>query len=66
MLCAVAGVVAGAVAGAVINGHIVQDLTSPERFIYVITPLFLCGPGISVGIATGYGMEGPGIESRWG
>jgi hypothetical protein len=26
----------------------------------------LDGPGISVGIATGYGLDGPGIESRWG
>jgi hypothetical protein len=25
-----------------------------------------CGPGSSVGIATDYGMDGPGIESRWG
>ena len=25
-----------------------------------------CGPGSSDGIATGYGLEGPGIESRWG
>ena len=24
------------------------------------------GPGSAVGIATGYGLEGPGIESRWG
>jgi hypothetical protein len=24
------------------------------------------GPGSSVGIATGYGQDGPGIESRWG
>jgi hypothetical protein len=24
------------------------------------------GPGISVGIATGYGLDGPGIESRLG
>jgi hypothetical protein len=24
------------------------------------------GPGIVVGIATGYGVDGPGIESRWG
>jgi hypothetical protein len=23
-------------------------------------------PGSSVGIATGYGLDGPGIESRWG
>jgi hypothetical protein len=26
----------------------------------------LRGPGSSVGIATGYGLDGPGIESRWG
>jgi len=24
------------------------------------------GPGSSVGIATGYGLDGPGIESLWG
>ena len=23
------------------------------------------GPGSVVGIATGYGLDGPGIESRW-
>jgi len=25
-----------------------------------------CGPGSSVSIATGYGLDGPGIESQWG
>jgi len=25
-----------------------------------------CGPGSSVGIATEYVLDGPGIESRWG
>jgi len=25
-----------------------------------------CGPGSSVGIATGYRLDGPGIKSRWG
>jgi hypothetical protein len=24
------------------------------------------GPGSSVGVATGYGLDGPGIKSRWG
>ena len=24
------------------------------------------GPGSSVGVATGYGLDGPGIEFRWG
>ena len=27
---------------------------------------FSCGPGSVVGIATGYGLDGPCIESRWG
>jgi len=25
----------------------------------------LCGPGSSLGIVTGYGVDGPGIENRW-
>jgi hypothetical protein len=25
-----------------------------------------CGPGSVIGIATGYGLDGPGIESQWG
>jgi hypothetical protein len=28
--------------------------------------IFPLGPGGSVGIATDYGLDGPGIESRWG
>ena len=28
--------------------------------------LYFNGQGSSVGIATGYGLDGPGIESRWG
>ena len=30
------------------------------------TFVHLCGPGSSVVIATGYWLDGPGIESRWG
>jgi hypothetical protein len=26
----------------------------------------MCGLGSSVGIGTDYGLDGPGIESRWG
>ena len=29
-------------------------------------PQYYCGPGSVIGIATGYGRDGPGIESRWG
>jgi hypothetical protein len=25
-----------------------------------------CGPGSSVSVATGYGLDGSGIKSRWG
>ena len=28
--------------------------------------ILICGTGSSVGVATGYGLDGPGIESRWG
>jgi hypothetical protein len=28
--------------------------------------LLFCGPGSSVGIATGHGLDGPRIEFRWG
>jgi hypothetical protein len=33
---------------------------------YFVVPSFsFCGPGSVVGIASGYGPVGPGIESRW-
>jgi len=28
--------------------------------------IYECGPGSVVCIATAYGLDGPGIESRWG
>ena len=31
-----------------------------------ILGLWTCGPGSVVCTATGYGLDGPGIESRWG
>jgi len=33
------------------------------NFVFIIQ---LRGPGSSVGIATGYGLDGPGSQSRWG
>jgi hypothetical protein len=33
--------------------------------VMLMTVQFLCGPGSSVGIATGYWLYGPEIESRW-
>ena len=38
-----------------------------KSILLLLQLLYLkCGPGSSVGIATGYGMDGPGIKSRWG
>jgi hypothetical protein len=34
-----------------------------KRLVHVID---LYGPGSSVGVSTGYRLDGPGIESRWG
>ena len=39
--------------------------SAPEEII-IFDSLFSCGPGSVVGIATGYGLDDPGIESRWG
>jgi hypothetical protein len=44
---------------------LLEDVKVPFKFNFNILH-FLCGPGSSVGIATGYGLDGPGIESRWG
>ena len=41
--------------GTFLLGHPVYDSYIPQ-----------CGPGSSVGIVTGYGLDDPGIESRWG
>jgi hypothetical protein len=34
--------------------------------IYMPKVDFISGPGSSVGIATGYVLDGPGIEFQWG
>jgi hypothetical protein len=38
------------------------------QYLFVIYGVLpdLCGPVRSVGIATGYGLDDEGIESRWG
>jgi len=36
------------------------------KFDLLVVCMFACGPGSVVGIATVYGPDGPGIESRWG
>jgi len=36
------------------------------NYKFPIVLFYTCGPGSSVGIATDYRLEGPGIESWWG
>ena len=42
-----------------------QNVVSKTRCLVSFIVKF-CGPGSVVGIATSYGLDGPGIESRWG
>jgi len=38
-----------------------------QLYLYsILVYLSICGPGSVVGIAIAYGLDGPGIESRWG
>jgi hypothetical protein len=40
-----------------------------RNIIYIYIYIYVCiyvGPDSAVGIATHYGLDGPGIESRWG
>ena len=37
-----------------------------SSFTFQLKYCLLRGPGSSVGLPTGYGRDGPGIESRWG
>jgi hypothetical protein len=52
------------------GGHTV-DIQSCVCVMLLLSIVFIwrtscrCRPGSSVGIATGYGLDGPGIEVRW-
>jgi hypothetical protein len=41
-------------------------VTVLSEAFFLISFNFICAPDSSVGIATGYGLDGPGIESRCG
>jgi len=40
--------------------------SSDLRKMFLFALICISGPGSVVSIATGYGLDGPGIESRWG
>ena len=57
--------------GAAVNVHLAPSVCRKMRpwkqsLRIIVTALDYHGPGSSVGIATGYGLGGPGIESPWG
>jgi hypothetical protein len=37
-----------------------------DTIVLFFLPSYINGPGSVVGTATSYGLDGPGIESRWG
>jgi hypothetical protein len=48
----------------IISGSRNEDVLTTR--IFSIWSIYCQGPGSSVGIAAGYVLGGPGIESRWG
>ena len=47
------------------NVHKCSTIATALHFI-TLNYLSKCGPGSVAGIRTGYGLDGPGIEPRWG
>jgi hypothetical protein len=45
---------------------LITSLLLQPNVHYIFLYIFYYGPGSSVGIATDYGLDGSGIESRWG
>ena len=42
-----------------------RKLPGKEQNYLFYSPYIISGSGSSVGVVTGYGLDGPGIESRW-
>ena len=49
---------------ATVLGYIFIYVQIKYEYIIYYMYLTICEPGSAVGIATGYGLDGPGIESR--
>jgi hypothetical protein len=59
--------------GSFLHAFVNRPINTSEARRYITTPLEFFsvqfehrGPGSLIGTPTGYGLEGPGIESRWG
>ena len=49
-----------------VRGSYLQTFCVNDFYVFCDEPTFCRGPNSSVGIGTVYGLDGPGIESRWG
>jgi hypothetical protein len=54
------------VLGAVVDGLTGTEMRCEVSLHYESQLSTVSGPGSVVGIATGYGLDGPGFEPRWG
>ena len=43
-----------------------SKLQRTSKHVFYVQYVIFRGPGSVVGITTGYGLDGPGIETRWG
>ena len=50
----------------VLEGYFKSKRRTFKTCVYRRGSIKMGGPGSVVGIATAYGLDGPGIESRWG
>jgi len=48
------------------QAHIIMAYFLLAKIYYSLVSSLVCGPGSVVGIATGYRLDGLGIESWWG
>ena len=55
-----------AITGLVPAMALICFLLAHGPMLFLALLLLFRGPGSSVGIATSHGLDGPGIESRWG
>ena len=51
---------------AIVQNLVARAISAFLVWAFMRTYLNAGGPGSVVGIATSYGLDGPGIESRWG
>jgi hypothetical protein len=49
-----------------LSAVVFRYMLSPVVFTHTLCTVVFCGPSSSVGVTTGYELDGPGIECQWG